>query len=320
MKTCTDFARKQAFNQARRGFSLIEILVVITILSLVIGLLLPAVLAAREAARRASCINKLKQMGIAIHSYESTHQVLPIGFNGYSPFAALLPAMDQRPVFDAINFDFFYQAKLSGGPENDTVLRMQLDSWLCPSDGGNRSTFGPTNYAFNWGYGFQKDRQWNRGPFDYHNTLVPLASIRDGTSQTAAASEWLLGIPEPRPGNLRSSFWLKDTVSSKADYEAFARHCEANSASGSKGTVIKGNGWLTNEPGYSGYMHALPPNRPTCEVSTPIYSAFTASSNHPGGVNVLLLDGRVAFFKDSVNPATWRALSTRAGSEVVSGE
>ncbi len=154
-------------RSAPRGFTLIELLVVIAIIAVLIALLLPAVQSAREAARRASCVNNMKQIGLAIHNYESGNGSFPIGLlmsedayfpnlcgisgipvydqYGYSFFALMLPNMEQQTVYNSINF-FFPPGGHSwlgqdAGAVNNTGMITQINSFICPSD------FPQTPYA-----------------------------------------------------------------------------------------------------------------------------------------------------------------------------
>ena len=125
----------------RRGFTLIELLVVIAIIAVLIALFLPAVQAAREAARRAQCINNLKQLGLAFHNYESSQTVLPPAFvgagignvvawtNGWSALARILPYIEQGNLFNAANFFIWKE-----DPTNTTVVAFYISALVCPSD------------------------------------------------------------------------------------------------------------------------------------------------------------------------------------------
>ncbi|QDV33846.1 DUF1559 family PulG-like putative transporter [Tautonia plasticadhaerens] len=217
--------------QKRRGFTLIELLVVIAIIGVLIALLLPAVQAAREAARRAQCTNNLKQLGLAAHNYIDTNGSLP-PFNSsiderlhwgtpvFDPWpldwaASTLPYIEQGPLYSALNFSF----GSNGSPQNATVLRTLVNTMVCPSD-GELPAAGPgsswRNYAANIGgpspfmawsgtfVSFRNDALGNSGGHQNSNIgPVGMARIRDGTSQTALFSEMLVGTgpPSPVPAN-----------------------------------------------------------------------------------------------------------------------
>jgi len=164
----------RAVRSVRRGFTLIELLVVIAIIGVLIALLLPAVQAAREAARRAQCVNNLKQIGLALHNYESANRSFPpgaityqenplncgAGRKGHSFFTLMLNYMEQQAIYNAVNFNFN-----SGGPDayggphagatNRTALITQINSFICPSDSLQRpydlsisfNGYGQSSYA-----------------------------------------------------------------------------------------------------------------------------------------------------------------------------
>lgn len=136
------------------AFTLIELLVVIAIIAVLMALLLPAVQLAREAARRTQCKNNLKQLGLAIMNYESTHSLFPPGAEGFplvwSPHAHLLPFLDQASLLNLINMGL-----APTDPANDAKTMTVIPSFLCPSDSGSipSNLYGSTNYGFNTGSG-----------------------------------------------------------------------------------------------------------------------------------------------------------------------
>lgn len=123
-------------HRGRRGFTLIEVLVVTAVVTLLLALLLPAVQAAREAARRTQCTNNLKQIGLALNAYEAAMGVLPEGMTNYSPHVMLLPYIEQGPLYNALNFSGFAS---SMDLQNYTVRRTQVGLYLCPQRSSRRT-------------------------------------------------------------------------------------------------------------------------------------------------------------------------------------
>jgi prepilin-type N-terminal cleavage/methylation domain-containing protein/prepilin-type processing-associated H-X9-DG protein len=205
-------------TSSRRGFTLIELLVVIAIIAVLIALLLPAVQAAREAARRAQCVNNLKQLGLALHNYESTMSKFPPGnvtapndvgaatlstWAGWSPQAMLLPYVEQGPLYNASNFMFTCCSDSArANAINSTVTRTRIGSFLCPSD-GNAGRQNINNYHASLGatpipYGPPNGD--TSGVFTLYSSSSPnrsgsygLSDITDGTSNTIAFGEGLVG-------------------------------------------------------------------------------------------------------------------------------
>lgn len=199
-------------SRKRSGFTLIELLVVIAIIGILVAILLPAVQAAREAARRTQCQNNLKQLGLALHGYEESYKKFPMTDvpNGYSVQARLLPFADQRNVQDQLDFS------VSGftGPFNALVPRPQfvnifatpLSLMLCPSDpappvttvtvSGTPYRYGANNYMVSYGSGTgtNYDQRWPTDGIVYEKSAVKFADIQDGTSYTVLMSESIRSV------------------------------------------------------------------------------------------------------------------------------
>jgi prepilin-type N-terminal cleavage/methylation domain-containing protein/prepilin-type processing-associated H-X9-DG protein len=327
----------------RRAFTLIELLVVIAIISVLIALLLPAVQAAREAARRSQCANNLKQIGVALNHYHAALNCYPVGFlyayvnaspesspsqYRWSVLAQMSPYLEQSNLFQAFNFNFPIAYKPTSGtslfwpfyPANTTAMGTQVALFVCPSDGAPPPLDGsaPTNYAFCAGDGGNGgDATGANGAFIL-GEAESAATVTDGTSQTVAASEQVLGIAGPysqtTPAPVPSP-WIR-AFSRSPNTPLTDSDCAASAA----GWLLnKGASWWDGDYLNNLYNHYLPPGagRPDCiTYHNPGWKA--ARSFHPGGVNALFCDGHVTFAKNSIGLVTWRALSTRNGSEVVS--
>jgi len=219
------FAPRSVRPRTRSGFTLIELLVVIAIIAILVALLLPAVQQAREAARRSSCKNNLKQLGLAMHNYHDTHGVFPranfevSGTNNgvgnrswecYSAHSMLLPFLEQGNVYDSINFDYSAEVSPNNGPN---AKQQTIPGFLCPSDpkrfgnGSGRSVgpgnnymvcAGPSTYWFPptpenaWPPTSIENTADQIGMFNYRVT-TRMRDLTDGTSNVIAASEMIKG-------------------------------------------------------------------------------------------------------------------------------
>ena len=301
----------------RRGFTLIELLVVLSIIAILLALILPAVQAAREAARRMTCASRIKNIGLAIHQHADSHNTFPAGVvqGGVKPFGGsylvqILPYLEQTALYNSIN--------MMGSVDDDvnfTISQMAPGQFLCPSDSA-RATFESAyslNYAGNAGH----DALRGEGVFIGR----PLAAqdLTDGLSQTAGVAEWIVG-PSTRNQAfpLGSTYRLRRSFSdSPADDDAFVRLCSAlNPNDIQQINNFKGEYWLLGTMSNTLYNHTMTPKRPSCSALSD-KRAYTAGSFHPGGVNVMTMDGGVHFVKDSIDPPIWKAFGTRSGGEVV---
>ncbi len=317
-------------HRDRRGFTLIELLVVIAIIGVLVALILPAVQAASEAARRAQCTNNLKQLGLAFQNYHGVHNALPPGrvrsrVDGrglvFSAFAQILPQIEQTSCYYSINFDLNADRGLYGGPENATARAFRIYQFLCPSDTASDADTpdqAPTNYQMNAG---AKHPVAENNGLLYENSSVRIGDILDGTSQTALLSE-LSRSPSQR---------ANDTIEVPAQrIISYDATCAPN---GPATPSARGNRWIYGAPNHTMYSHHRPPNdnRPDCRGGIPfgnVNNSFwdllsldsAARSLHSGGVNVAFADGSVRFVKDSISTGVWRPLGTRDGNEIVPGD
>jgi prepilin-type processing-associated H-X9-DG protein/prepilin-type N-terminal cleavage/methylation domain-containing protein len=312
-------ASPMAKTSSRRAFTIIELLVVVTILGVLVALLLPAVQMARESARRMSCVNNLKQVGIAIHHYASIHTVFPSGqgAKGHSLFVAVLPGMEETNLYNAINFNLPV-----GDDGNMTAVLICPKSLLCPSD-PYLPLWSSTSYAGNIGNGSYRltyDGMFasTDTPYDHY---ISARDVIDGLSNTAAVAEQLVDRYPSTPDRRRTfyQFW-GDTTSYGEDQ--FALKCMSLAGLRTVPHRLKGYNWAEGLWPKTLYDHFLPINSPSCynTGTSKLDGASAAGSLHPGGANVLFADGHVKHIKQGIAVNVWRGLGTRRGGEVISAE
>jgi prepilin-type N-terminal cleavage/methylation domain-containing protein/prepilin-type processing-associated H-X9-DG protein len=342
------------------GFTLIELLVVIAIIAVLIALLLPAVQAAREAARRIQCTNNLKQLGLGMHNYESANSALPpqqvLLFDAagavswkssWGVTSRILPYLELGPLYNSINY-----ALKTSALDNTTTVSTSLAVLVCPSEihpepivstssTGVTTTNGISNYGWCEGdwyvFGGPALNMPNRSAFG-PNMSRPLAAFTDGLSNTLLGAEVKAYtqayhdcglVPAPAPASPTAQ---PDPTTILASIVSSAGPpCRLAAGTPGGGHTH----WSNGNTFYDGLTTALPPNMkapagPTgldTDLTTededdggPTYSAVTARSYHPSGVNTLFGDGSVRHIKSTVAWQTWRALGTIAGGEVVSAD
>ncbi len=323
--------------RARRGLTLIELLVTIGVIAILIGLLLPAVQAAREAARRARCSNNFKQMGLALSAYHDSHNVLPIGRTGlYHTYRSQNPNrrtwavgslgfLEQGGIFNAYNCGLSFNDL-----ENATAVQVPISAFVCPSDRpAIQEPDRPvprikSSFAANWGntHYFQSERgqgaagpnpfigparaAWFTGAPFAVNVDLGFSAFADGTSATILVGEVIVGQNRPA-GDLPIGAYdhRGDIYNDDQNCTMFMTYTTPNSPIPD---------WLA-DPNYCGQGFS---GNPPCNANLPAFNA--ARSRHPGGVQVLFADGHVKFVRDEVNISVWRAIGSPSGGEVVADD
>jgi prepilin-type processing-associated H-X9-DG protein len=301
---------------------LVEVLVVIAILGMLAALLLPAVQASREAARRMVCSNNLRQIGIGVANYESAFRILPPGnIRAYGQHAYLLPFIGEQPLFDAIEWQ-------SIALKDKTVLTAPAPAvYLCPSDGQSAYVEGPmpaTNYAANAGTGVVTSgynglyRAIPRRPTEGKGP-IRFSDVTDGLSNTASFSEILVGSGSQHPLRVNWRLAVEDERDRPDEFPQVMTDClERNYALPSSGKPrggewSRGRPWMTGGMGSTWYTHIFTPNLPSCSNGNAIPTGiYTAASNHGATVNVLFADGGVRAIEDACAQDVWRDFGSRS--------
>lgn len=374
-------------QRSPRGFTLVELLVVIAIIGVLVALLLPAVQAAREAARRSSCSNNLKQLGLALHNFHDTYGRFPAalinsgrcnvggGTNcwnykgpevdlqaiygrggtsdpsnyrvmNHTGFVALLPFMEQKPLFDKYNYLNVANGSnpygQTPGPDptgntNRIVASTPLKIYTCPSDQtpapvmittnaagdfyerGVNGTFPGVargNYLFSTGYYTDYDRDytvsaiWAKGAFG--NNGAAGMNMVDGTSNTLAMGE------ATQEGHTSTSYGPYPLGGVHTSVHGRILHCTKNNADCANGFVASGGTTLVNAMNYSAIngKNGLLVNGWTDYRATQTY-AWQFGSRHPGGAQFVMCDGSVRFLANTIDYLrVLMPLSTPEGGEV----
>lgn len=325
----------------RRAITLIEMLVVISIIGLLIAIALPAVQSAREAARRAQCVNNLKQIGLALHNYESARGSFPplriskpssfrVGgyslIGNYSAPARLLPYLEEPALFDSINFSMpcMVVPALPAFPQNSTAARTVLAQFLCPSDGlAPSGDFAPISYRINGGLCgvcepyVTPHVEDSGGAFNQKGTRA--SDFRDGLSNTLALSEKLVGSLGGTSFDGRRDWIDIDGLyfPREMTVDRLIQICD-DPFLRRPGTERAGGSWLLGAVMSTQFYTAGTPNHRATDCGMELDAGvFSAASFHPGGVNAAMADGSVRFVRQTVSLATWRAIGSRAGGEVI---
>ncbi|MEC8557683.1 MAG: DUF1559 domain-containing protein [Planctomycetota bacterium] len=312
-----------------RAFTLVELLVVIAIIGILVALLLPAVQSAREAARRITCLNHLKQIGLAMQNHESAYRYFPAGRGApfpqvFSAHSRLLPYCEGL-AFNLIDFGSppitftLGSGTVLDGSRNRAAANSILPIFVCPSDpsGYGRvpgSDFAATNYAACAGSGLKDLGSLREADGIYFSgSQVRFRDITDGSTNTIAFSERLIGGgqgPDQNEGPQHSIWEIGSTIPTNAS------NC-GNRSNGSWYN-FRGEKWIMGNYGNTLYNHFHTPNAniPDCMNVRQQSGRFAARSLHPGGVNALRCDGGVEFIAEEIDGRVWRALSTRGSSDI----
>jgi prepilin-type processing-associated H-X9-DG protein len=305
-----------------KQFRPVDLVTVFSVVAVAGVLLSPSILQARATARGASCRDKFKMLGLALHNYHDAHGIFPPGRvwdanparNPHDTSTALLlaPFLEEVAVYNQ------YNTRVGAwiDPANKTVRERKLEIFLCPDDVGTTATAkidpsgAPTNIAFSLGgTAWATHASAGKGPEPdgvfFDNSGVRVQNILDGTSVTVVASEQLIDRARVEGSAARTGDCSGSDVEGKQFYQR------------------TGSRWISGNPS-SAYFNAR--RRPNdsggdCFHGIPIagigFLNKAARSKHEGGVHALFGDGHVQFVRNEIDSEVWRAVNTRAGREIV---
>jgi prepilin-type N-terminal cleavage/methylation domain-containing protein len=335
-------------NRNRPGFTLVELLVVIAIIGILIALLLPAVQSAREAARSLQCKNNMRQIALAVHSYENAHKQYPPSYtftgeaalttnNGsWSVHGQILPYLEQGARYDFIDFSLPWDKQL-----DSQVPQARIPVFVCPSEKNDtvRTKNGepyiyPHTYGFNFGTWKIFDPKTGKGGdgIFYVNSATRPFEIRDGMSQTLLAAEvkaftsYFRNTADPGatvPDSIEAvtqmasgaQFKLGSSINKNTGHTEW---CDGRVHHSGFTTVFTPNTHVTYHHSdgldYDVDYNSLQEGKSTTQTT---YSAVTSRSYHPGVVHSALMDGSVQAIDDQIDLQIWRALGTRDGTNEI---
>ena len=304
---------------------------------LLLSLLVPMVLQARENARRSQCKNNLKQWGLALHTYHDTYKMFPPYAGGthengerLSGRPMMIAMLESSPLWDTIA-----SSPGQGGDPmklNATAELIEIYYCVCPSSQIPQKVDQQLHQSYVFNVGDQLDfgdergvedfpnRMKTRGPFGWRS-CVSVRDIIDGTSNTIAMAERDLGTPNDSR-DVRGRV-AKVAATSPADCVKLTSNGRYHDAVAVL-SELSGERWASDHPMYSVFLTAVPPNGPSCTASAPpsgksVGGWFTASSRHPGGCNVLMIDGEVRFINDTIDTGDLTATQPVPREDVTDG-
>mgnify|MGYP001171560103 CR=1 FL=1 len=328
-------------SKLKRGFTLIELLVVIAIIAILVALLLPAVQQVREAARKSQCQDHLHNLGVALHDYEASFKTFPGSpqscpyhaaatsatshcWAGFSGFAMLLPYIEQKPAYDQLDFNLTWDDTVN----RPIVYNTLIDVYFCPSDPVSGTKTQTNSAGTSYGLCAGPVADWdtvNPPGLVSLRSSTKMASITDGTSNTIGCSEIAMGSNQGKrdftarnsaAGDLTSTTSGTARIFKATSAEAAAINTYFTACKNALGTAAvngddddAGRFWATGRVQWGPWFNTLvPPNAGAiCDNDTSVTDLRikTASSYHPGGVQVMLMDAKVTFASENIDQLVW---------------
>jgi prepilin-type N-terminal cleavage/methylation domain-containing protein len=334
------------------AFTLVELLVVIAIIATLIGMLLPAVQSAREAARRTSCQSNLRQLGLALHNYENVRRYFPpsgdivtsantsgVSAQPWSGQALILPFIEGDTVYKLVDFKKGYHDPANRAPTLPIdVASTRVDILMCPSEPKNTARLKdgvPEHYPLNYGFNAGQYLVYDPVTKQHGGTFGPSSKLRagmisDGLSKTLAMSEVKAFTPRYHNASTPAGHSATSLATPPATPAAVRSALGGGEWSATNGHTE----WVCGRAIHNGFTTLFPPQTVISETvggttydisicstregnstTAPTYAVIPSRSHHPGAVNTLLMDGSVHQVSESIDALTWQALGTRAGGE-----